>query len=84
MELKPCPFCGGKAKIEQTRCEIMETNRDSVRFNFSIRCRKCGATAPFAYGYIAVNLSATGELNPWHDDRPSAIKAWNRRADDGT
>ena len=79
MELKPCPFCGGKAIVEEERAEIMETNRDSVRFNFSIRCCKCRATAPFAHGYVAANLSETGELNAWHDDRPSASEAWNRR-----
>lgn len=83
MELKHCPFCGGKAKVEQTSCGIMETNRGSAMFNFSIRCRKCKATAPYAYGCIAANLSETGELNVWHDDRPSAIEAWNRRVNNG-
>ena len=81
MELKPCPFCGGKAAIEQRGIEIMATNRDSVRFDFSIRCVKCNATAPGAYGYISANLSRTG-LNVWHDEIPSAIEAWNRRAND--
>lgn len=81
MELKPCPFCGGKAKIDQTGCEVMATNRNSVSFDFTVRCRKCGATTPKAYGYIAVNLGYGGNLNPWHDDRPRAIEAWNRRAD---
>ena len=79
-ELKPCPFCGGKAKIDQTGVRVMETNHDSVSFDFSIKCAKCNATAPFAYGYISANLSLNGELNVWHDDRPSAIEAWNRRA----
>ena len=79
MDLKPCPFCGGKAAIKQSGIEVMETNRDSVSFDFSIRCVNCYATAPGAYGYISANLSETG-LNVWHDDRPSAIEAWNRRA----
>jgi len=83
MELKPCPFCGGKAAIKQSGIEVMATNRDSVRFDFSIRCVNCNATAPGAYGYISANLSRTGDLNIWHDERPSAIEAWNRRANDG-
>ena len=81
MELKPCPFCGGKAKVAQSGCEVMQTNRDSVRFDFSVRCRKCGATAPGADGYVSANLSENGELNVWHDDRLFAIAAWNRRAE---
>lgn len=82
MELKDCPFCGGKAIIKQSGAQIMETNRDSVRFDFSVVCVNCKATAPGAYGYIAANLSRDGEVNVWHDDRPSAVDMWNRRAPD--
>lgn len=82
MELKPCPFCGGKAVIQQSEIGIMETNRDSVRFDFSIRCINCKSTAPGANGYIAVKLARDGELNVWHDGRVSAIESWNRRAND--
>ena len=81
--LKPCPFCGGGAVIKQTGIEVMQTNRDSVSFNFRIRCKNCDATAPGAQGYISANLSKDGVLNVWHDDRPSAILSWNRRADNG-
>lgn len=81
MKLKDCPFCGGKAIIKQSRVQIMETNRDSVRFDFSIRCKNCDAIAPGAYGYIAANLSRDGNVNVWHDDRPSAVESWNRRAE---
>lgn len=80
MELKTCPFCGGKAGIKQSEVIVMERHRDSVRFDFSIRCVNCNATAPGAYGYISANLSVSGDLNVWHDDRPSAAESWNRRA----
>lgn len=79
VELKPCPFCGGKARIKQTAYGT--TNNDSCKLSFLIECSKCGATAPNSYGYISVNLSDNGELNAWHDDRAKAISEWNRRAD---
>ena len=78
--LKPCPFCGGKANIEQTAYGTADLS--SVRLQFAIRCKKCGASAPNAYGYITINLSSNGEFNVWHDDRNPATAAWNRRASD--
>lgn len=80
IELKPCPFCGGEAIVEQTAYGTAD--RSSVRLQFAIRCKKCGASAPNAYGHIAMNLSANGEFNIWHDDRNPAIAAWNRRKND--
>ena len=81
-ELKPCPFCGGKAKIEEISCGTESQN--SVRLSFWIHCVKCRATAPGASGHISINLSHSGELNLWHDDRESAIGAWNRRMNNET
>jgi Lar family restriction alleviation protein len=79
VDLKPCPFCGGKASFEQR--SYGTTSPDSVRLGFSIRCIKCGTFVPGADGYIAINLSSIGELNIWHDDRKQAFDAWNRRAE---
>lgn len=78
-KLKPCPFCGGEAGIEQTRTWIQD--KDSVAIQFQIRCKKCKATAPLSYGYIALNMKSDGELNFSHNDLPSATEAWNRRAE---
>lgn len=80
MNLAPCPFCGGAARIEAGECESDYANRSSANFRFTIRCRKCGATAPHAYGHISLNIGCDGELNVWHDDRPAAAAEWNRRA----
>lgn len=80
IELKPCPFCGGEATIEQTSHGTTELS--SCKLSFLIRCSKCGATAPNSYGYIAINLAQNGELNQWRDDRAEAAKAWNRRVTD--
>ena len=79
--MENCPFCGGRAVFKQTAVQIMETNTDSVRFDFRIECVNCHATAPGAYGYISANLSRDGKLNVWHDDRITAEVSWNMRAE---
>ncbi len=79
--LRSCPFCGGKAAVKQTAVQCMETNRDSARFDFVIECLNCHARAPGGNGYVSVNLARDGELNAWHNDRPSAVASWNQRAE---
>lgn len=78
-KLKPCPFCGGEANIEQTQTGDYE--RSSVGIRFQIRCKKCHSTASTAYGFVAINLKSSGELNVWHNDIPKAVEAWNRRCE---
>lgn len=56
-ELKPCPFCGGKAKL----IEIQEVGC------FRVLCEDC----PTSVGKY------------WYYKKQDAIKAWNRRADNG-
>ena len=79
-ELRRCPLCGCEAYFEQDAYGT--TDAHSCKLSFSIHCVKCGATAPNAYGYICINLSRDGKLNAWHDDRPCAVEAWNRRVND--
>ena len=46
MELKPCPFCGGKAMF------LTITNKSShsaVGVMFKIKCMKCGTEFPKSY-----------------------------------
>lgn len=76
MELKPCPFCGGRPEIVQSG---HGTEGNSVQIYFRISCRKCGATSAKPNGRIAINLNFAGELNVWHDDREECEKEWNRR-----
>lgn len=78
-QLKPCPFCGGEAIFHQT--SYGTTSPSYCKLTFTIRCTECGSTAANACGYIKINLNSSGEFNIMNDSRPSAILAWNRRAE---
>lgn len=45
-ELKPCPFCGGKA-VTRMECESRRTGRPYG--TFYTECRSCGASVGFAF-----------------------------------
>ena len=67
VELKPCPFCGGKAKLFP--CTY---GREGVFHSYVVRCTECkGSTKPVA----------TEDLNPdlSGDDANTAARLWNRR-----
>lgn len=77
-ELKPCPFCGGKAKFfvkSHMEREIMRG------YSFGIYCTKCDITTPKTNYSIEFQLNGNGEIEAIIDERSLAIKAWNRRAE---
>lgn len=68
MELKPCPFCGGKAEI---RTAYIEKETKNVPLYSYVMCMKCfSKTMDFSYK----NAEHTG-VNP----SEAAAKAWNHR-----
>jgi len=77
-ELKPCPFCGGEAKV---------TRYDRL---FIIECEPCGYHRSFK-GWIQTVpndkcVSADeSELKEYyhHDAWDKAVEDWGRRADNG-
>lgn len=64
-QLKPCPFCGGKAEL----CAGAHMGRSAI----FIQCQKCGAQTKY---YIDFQM-----MNGLTPTQKKAIEAWNRRAD---
>ena len=61
--LKPCPFCGGEAKV------YMEHKK--IGLTLWAECRECGAKT---VGYCPKN-----DLESFERCKELAIEAWNRR-----
>lgn len=76
IELKECPFCGGKAVFRN-----MSTTRETlgVCFNFSIKCQKCGLAYPES-GAVRIHFTEEGTLSFIQDDRHELTSKWNARA----
>lgn len=53
IELKPCPFCGGKAVIV---CFDMTDENGDDHETYSAECRGCGICTPFTYRENAEEL----------------------------
>jgi Lar family restriction alleviation protein len=70
MELKPCPFCGGEAKLLYGKPWQQKQNMRSA----FVQCRICRAKTVtfFQNAYEA-----------WQDTVKYAVEAWNRRVNNG-
>ena len=67
MELKPCPFCGGKANL------LFYTHYSGIK-SWTVRCEnKCAVTC----GHV----DEKGKWHP--TPQKKAIEAWNRRVNNG-
>ena len=75
-ELKPCPFCGGKAFFS-AKC-FSEKGITRV-WQFGICCAKCGVETPRSDYKIELSFESNGEVKTPIDEREMALEAWNRR-----
>lgn len=67
-ELKPCPFCGGEAQINDAK-----NSRQAEGYSLKeVTCLNCGAKV-WGKGIDYFRFEKT------HEDVKSAIEAWNRR-----
>ena len=69
-DLKPCPFCGGKAVLEKAHRAFI--NGETTRVTF-IRCDECNARSG------RVRLSDYGCTSTSSAAISTVIAAWNRR-----
>lgn len=74
-ELKPCPFCGGKAFLKDGKPETFGT------FEALVICKNCSASV---VGVSRINFATHRfEKNGYDTAQKQAVKAWNRRSDNG-
>lgn len=79
-ELKPCPFCGGEAKIQTVS---IFHNSCTAGFGFVIQCRKCGVKYPetFTVGFELTEEGEVRQCKAYEGVIEQAKELWNRRAD---
>lgn len=75
IELKECPFCGGKA-IFRSKSTIIDSV--GAGFHYSIKCQKCGLEYP-EFGTVQMRLNEDGTVSFIQDDRYELAVMWNFR-----
>ena len=66
VELKPCPFCGGKAVMKKGFPQT-QSKGGTQRL---IQCSKCGCRTV---------LFRQNDFESWKDNEQACINAWNKR-----
>lgn len=79
IELKPCPFCGGKATVQGKHTEIYDAwaNHPVLRAKYRVGCEKCGI---YFWQWHEIQLT-DGQPAVIKNGYGEAVEAWNRRAD---
>ncbi|MBR4009427.1 MAG: Lar family restriction alleviation protein [Clostridiales bacterium] len=83
MELKPCPFCGGKGHLSTREIRLMGMNyfgEKKIHMGAQIICGRCKSRGGLATGTIiyASDREKREGLEPLEN---GAVELWNRRAE---
>lgn len=74
-ELKPCPFCGGKAVFNVIQNEI---DYKTIQIDYNIKCDDCSVSTADAYR-MSLKMESDGNIKILADSRSKAVASWNRR-----
>ena len=84
--LKPCPFCGGKAKLSSRQVRFFGRNylnpaQAKITFGQQVICNKCHARGPYFTKCLITNSPEGKAGFRWLEK--SAADAWNKRKEEG-
>lgn len=87
MELKPCPFCGGNAKVSLRDMRFIGRNEfgsKKIKCAAQVICNKCRARGPVYTASLINPYDRTCQESAAYKWMVGeAAEAWNRGADNG-
>lgn len=76
-ELKPCPFCGGKAMF---KCCSTGRSIGNVWWSYKVCCSSCGVEFPDRSEFeTELRIGNDGKISFVDDGRLKAAELWNKR-----
>ena len=86
-KIKPCKFCGGKAKVMYREAKFIGWRGDGLKgksFYAYVSCNRCHARGQIVKTDVFIGLEQYSRrfqerVKPY---KVKAIEAWNRRADE--